>query len=130
MVRNVLILYYSQFGNTAKLASAIHRQTGADILRLQVPEGYFPDDMEETDQIFKADNQNGRLPQIITELPALDYYDTILVGGPVWDGKVASPIISLLRMMKDYQGKVVPFSTGWSDTGNYQADFVAHAGKV
>lgn len=36
MVRNVLILYYSQFGNTAKLASAIHRQTGADILRLQV----------------------------------------------------------------------------------------------
>lgn len=46
MVRNVLILYYSQFGNTAKLASAIHRQTGADILRLQVPEGYFPDDRE------------------------------------------------------------------------------------
>ena len=130
MVRNVLILYYSQFGNTAKLASAIHRQTGADILRLQVPEGYFPDDMEETDQIFKADNQNGRLPQIITELPTLDYYDTILVGGPVWDGKVASPIISLLRMMKDYQGKVVPFSTGWSDTGNYQADFVAQAGKL
>lgn len=130
MVRNVLILYYSQFGNTAKLASAIHRQTGADILRLQVPRGYFPDDMEETDQIFKADNQNGRLPQIITELPALDYYDTILVGGPVWDGKVASPIISLLRMMKDYQGKVVPFSTGWSDTGNYQADFVAQAGKL
>ena len=130
MVRNILILYYSQFGNTAKLASAIHRQTGADILRLQVPRGYFPDDMEATDQIFKSDNQNGRLPQIITELPALDYYDTILVGGPVWDGKVASPIISLLRMMKDYQGKVLPFSTGWSDTGNYQADFVAQAGKL
>ena len=130
MVRNILILHYSQFGNTAKLASAIHRQTGADILRLQVPRGYFPDDMEATDQIFKSDNQNGRLPQIITELPALDYYDTILVGGPVWDGKVASPIISLLRMMKDYQGKVVPFSTGWSDTGNYQADFVAQAGKL
>ena len=44
MVRNVLILYYSQFGNTAKLASAIHRQTGADILRLQVSQGYFPDE--------------------------------------------------------------------------------------
>ena len=51
MVRNVLILYYSQFGNTAKLASAIHRQTGADILRLQVSQGYFPDDMEEIDSL-------------------------------------------------------------------------------
>lgn len=130
MVRNVLILYYSQFGNTAKLASAIHQQTGADILRLQVSQGYFPDDMEETDRIFKSDNQNGRLPQIITELPELHYYDTILVGGPVWDGKVSSPIVGLLRMIRDYQGKVVPFSTGWSDTGNYQANFVAHAGKL
>ena len=109
MVRNVLILYYSQFGNTAKLASAIHRQTGADILRLQVSQGYFPDDMEEIDRIFKSDNQNGRLPQIITELPELHYYDTILVGGPVWDGKVSSPIVGLLRMIRDYQGKVVPF---------------------
>lgn len=80
MVRNVLILYYSQFGNTAKLASAIHRQTGADILRLQVSQEYFPDDMEEIDRIFKSDNQNGRLPQIITELPELHYYDTILVA--------------------------------------------------
>ena len=86
MVRNVLILYYSQFGNTAKLASTIHRQTGADILRLQVSQGYFP--------------------------------------------KVSSPIVGLLRMIRDYQGKVVPFSTGWSDTGNYQANFVAHAGKL
>lgn len=130
MARKVLILYYSQFGTTAKLASMIHRQTGADILRLHVPQGYFPDDMEATDQIFKTDLKRGQLPQLITHLPSLQYYDTLLVGGPVWDGKVASPILQLLIQLKGYQGKVAPFSTGWSDTGNYQADFVAHSGKL
>lgn len=132
MVRKVLILYYSQFGNTAKLASPIHHQTGADILRLQLPKDYFPEDMEKTDQIFKADNQLGKLPPITTELPDLSYYDTIMVGGPVWDGKVSSPILKLLAVLnlKGYQGKIVSFSTGWSDTGDYQSDFVAHAGKL
>lgn len=132
MVRKVLILYYSQFGNTAKLASAIHHQTGADILRLQLPEDYFPEDMEKTDQIFKADNQSGKLPPITTKLPDLSYYDTIMVGGPVWDGKVSSPILKLLSVLnlKGYQGKVVSFSTGWSDTGDYQTDFLAHSGKL
>ncbi|MCI1975362.1 MAG: flavodoxin [Limosilactobacillus sp.] len=130
MARNVLILYYSQFGNTAKLATSIHRETGADILRLRVPDDYFPDDMEETDKIFKRDNKLGQLPPIVTKLPNIQYYDTILIGGPVWDGKVASPVISLLKMIVNYQGKVAPFSIGWSDTGNYQADFIAHAGKL
>lgn len=130
MSRQVLILYYSQFDNTAKLASSIHRQTGADILRLRVPQGYFPDNMEETDKVFKRDQKTGQLPALTTKLPQLQYYDTILIGGPVWDGKVASPILRLLQMMVNYQGKVVPFSTGWSDTGNYQQDFIAHAGKL
>ncbi|MBB1062711.1 flavodoxin family protein [Limosilactobacillus fastidiosus] len=130
MSRKVLILYYSQFGNTAKLASAIHRRTGADILRLQVPEGYFPENMEETDQVFKRDNKAGKLPPITTKLPDLHYYDTILIGGPVWDGKVSSPILKLLQMIPHYQGKVVPFSTGWSDSRKYQNDFIMHAGKL
>ena len=45
MAKQALILYYSQFGNTARLASKIHEATGADIVRIKVPDDTFPLDM-------------------------------------------------------------------------------------
>lgn len=130
MARKVLIMYYSQFDTTAKLASTIHRQTGADILRLRVPDNYYPADMEATGKVFETDTRLGQFPPLTNELPPLNHYDTILVGGPVWNGKVSAPVLSLLQKMQAFNGKVAPFSTGWSDTGDYQADFKAHAGKL
>ena len=130
MAKQALILYYSQFDTTAKLASQIHRLTGADILRIKVAAGTFPNDMTATDKIYKQQRASGQLPTLTTKLPKLDYYDTILVGGPVWDGQIASPIMQLLKQLQGYAGVVAPFSTGWSATGNYQQDFRAHAGKL
>lgn len=130
MAQQALILYYSQFGNTARLASQIHEMTGADILQVKVADQTFPQDMEATDSIYKKQRQTNRLPEITTKLPDLSYYDDILVGGPVWDGQIASPVMALLTKLQGYQGKVAPFSTGWSDTGNYQQDFIAHDGKL
>ena len=57
MAKQALILYYSQFGNTARLASKIHEVTGADIVRIKVPDDTFPLDMEETNNITKAAEQ-------------------------------------------------------------------------
>ncbi|MGM9892553.1 flavodoxin family protein [Limosilactobacillus sp.] len=130
MAQRALILYYSQFDNTARLASQIHKLTGADILRIKVAPGTFPDDMRATDDVYQKQRQTNRLPTLTTKLPQLSYYDVILVGGPVWDGQISSPIMALLNQLQGYQGKVAPFSSGWSDTGNYQRDFVAHAGKL
>lgn len=130
MAKQALILYYSQFGNTAKLAAQLHQLTDADILRVKVQNDPFPQDMTATGKIYQRQRANGRLPVLATKLPRLDYYDTILVGGPVWDGQISSPIMQLLVQLQGYHGTVAPFSTGWSDTGNYQQDFVAHAGKL
>lgn len=130
MAQQALILYYSQFGNTARLASRIHEMTGADILQVKVAPGTFPQDMEATGKIYQEQRTSNRLPHLLTELPDLSYYDDILVGGPVWNGQVSSPIMTLLTLLQGYEGKVAPFSSGWSDTGNYQQDFIAHAGKL
>lgn len=130
MAQQALILYYSQFGNTARLASRIHEMTGADILQIKVAPDTFPQDMEATGGIYKAQRESNQLPHLLTKLPDLSYYDDILVGGPVWNGQVSSPIMALLNLLQGYEGKVAPFSSGWSDTGNYQQDFVAHAGKL
>lgn len=130
MAKQALILYYSQFGNTAKLAGRLHQLTGADILQLKVPAGTFPNDMQETDKVYQQQLTAGHLPPITTTLPDLNYYDLVLLGGPVWDGKVASPVLAALQMLQGYQGEVAPFSSAWSDTGKYQEDFIAHAGKL
>lgn len=130
MAKQALILYYSQFGTTARLATNIHRATGADILQLKVPDKTFPDDMQDTDKIFQQQLRKNNLPQVTTKLPDISYYDLILLGGPVWDGKVSSPVLQTLRKLQGYQGKVAPFSTGWSDTGKYQENFIAQAGKL
>ncbi|KRL27090.1 flavodoxin [Limosilactobacillus frumenti DSM 13145] len=130
MAQNVLILYYSQFNNTAKLATKIQQATGADILRIKVAENTFPDDMTATDDLYKKQRSSNQLPTLTTKLPPLSGYDVILIGGPVWDGQISSPIMALLNQIQGYQGQIAPFSSGWSDTGNYQQDFIAHAGKL
>ena len=112
MAKQALILYYSQFGDTARIASKIHEATGADIVRIKVPDDTFPLDMEETGRIYQQQLKTHDFPKLVTTLPDLSYYDLILVGGPVWNGKVA------------------PFSTGWSDTGDYQENFINYAGNL
>ena len=94
MAKQALILYYSQFGNTARLASKIHEATGADIVRIKVPDDTFPLDMEETGKIYQQQLKTHDFPKLVTTLPDLSYYDLILVGGPVWNEEVASPIIA------------------------------------
>ena len=130
MAKQALILYYSQFGDTAKLASKIHEATGADIVRIKVPDDTFPLDMEETGRIYQQQLKTHAFPKLVTTLPDLSYYDLILVGGPVWNGGVVSPIIDLLQQIQKFTGKIAPFSTCWSNTGDYQEDFINYAGKL
>lgn len=86
MVRKVLILYYSQFGNTAKLASAIHHQTGADILRLQLPKDYFPEDMEKLTKFLRQIINQESYHQL--RLSYLIFRTTILLWSVVLFGMV------------------------------------------
>ncbi|MCC4477932.1 flavodoxin [Limosilactobacillus reuteri] len=86
--------------------------------------------MQETGRIYQQQRKNHDLPKLVTDVPNLAYYDLLLIGGPVWNEKVASPILSLLQQLQSFNGEVAPFSTGWSETGNYQQDFINHAGKL
>lgn len=33
-------------------------------------------------------------------------------------------------MLQEFTGKLAPFSTGWSDTGDYQENFINYAGNL
>lgn len=123
MATKVLIVDYSWSGNTAKLATALQRVTGATQVELTVPAGTFPQDMYATSDVANQQLASGDLPELTSELPDLTQFDTILVGGPVWSGKVATPVRRLLRQLATYTGTLAPFYTDAGTPGDYEADF-------
>lgn len=123
MTTKTLILYYSWSGTTNKLAKLLQQNTNADMIELKVPEDTFSDDMYQTSDIAKAQLANNELPKLTNQLPNLNDYDLLLVGGPVWSGNVSTPVRSFLGQLGNYQGKLAPFYTDAGSAGVYEDDF-------
>ncbi|WP_203640606.1 flavodoxin family protein [Levilactobacillus andaensis] len=123
MPTKVLIVDYSWSGSTAKMATALQRVTGATRVTLTVPAGTFPNDMYATSDVANQQLASGDLPKLTNALPDLTLFDTILVGGPVWSAKVATPVRSFLRQLTNFTGTVAPFYTDAGTPGGYEADF-------
>ena len=109
MAKQALIIYFSQFNNTTKIAKLIQDATQALAFRLRIADGVYTNDMDATNRIYQQQLKQNRFPKIITTLPDLKPYNVILVGGPVWNGNVAAPVIEFLSQIQDYQGIVAPF---------------------
>lgn len=123
MAEDVLVVDYSWSGHTAQLATTIQRETGADQLDLTVATETFPDDMYATADVAHQQLTSGQLPVLTSEQPRLDQYQLLLVGGPVWSAKVATPVRSFLQQLQGYCGTVAPFYTDAGTPGEYEADF-------
>ncbi len=106
----VLVLYYSQTGNTKAVAEAIQSQLGADIEAI-VPVNPYDGDFQATIERGKKELDSGILPEIEPLKSDIQSYDVIFVGYPVWFGTFAQPIATLLAD-GNFKGKrVVPFCT-------------------
>ena len=106
----VLVLYYSQTGNTQAVAEQIANLLGADqeeIVAVQPYDG----DFQATIGRCLQERQAGILPEIqpLNVNPA--DYDIIFLGYPVWFGTYAPPVITLLGQLDLSGKKVVPFCT-------------------
>ena len=106
----MLVLYYSQEGNTQKVAEEIATQTGADIERFDAAEPYSGT-FDETIQRCLKEREEGVLPEVSPIKSDLSKYDVIFFGYPIWFGTYAPPVTALLKDVK-FDGKtVVPFCT-------------------
>ena len=106
----ILILYYSQTGNTRTLAQTIQERLGADIEEI-VPLDPYDGSFEETIERGMKEREQGILPEIQAIQSPLEDYDVIFLGYPVWYGTYAPPVAMLLEQL-DFKGKkIVPFCT-------------------
>lgn len=106
----VLVLYYSQTGNTQKVAEAIQEKVGADIEAI-VPVVPYDGDYNATIERGRVELFEGKFPEIQPLNVNVADYDVIFIGFPVWFGTYAPPVETMLNNVDLKGKKIVPFCT-------------------
>lgn len=106
----MLVLYYSQTGNTKAVAQAIANKLGADIEEITMVNPYDPDFQATIDRC-KKDQEQGIIPSIHPVKADIAKYDVIFLGYPVWFGTYAPPVTAFLNGADLSGKKIVPFCT-------------------
>lgn len=102
-----LIAFFSWGGNTRGIAQEIARQTGFDIVELELAEPYSSDYNTVLEQAQHDQNAQAR-PALAVNVD-LSRYTTVLLGYPNWWASIPMPIASFLESA-DFSGKtIVPF---------------------
>ena len=106
----MLVLYYSQTGNTKAVATEMATRLGADIEEI-VPVQIYDGDFQATIERGKKELDEGACPEIQPLKTDVANYDVIFIGYPVWFGTYAPPVITFLNQVDLSGKKVVPFCT-------------------
>ena len=122
MLVKVLVAYYSQSGDTRKIAKLIRQKTDGKIFEIE-PVTPYQGEYDAIIEQAKKDAENGVRPPLKALPESLEPYDTIFVGTPNWWSKVAPPVATFLTSC-DLSGKViVPFSShGGGGAGEIEAN--------
>ena len=114
---NALIVYFSATGNTEALANTIANVTGADMYEIIPEDQYTDEDLNYSDDDCRANqemNDPNARPAISGTIENMDEYDTILLGYPIWWGRLPK-IMYTFTDMYDLAGKtIIPFCTSGS----------------
>ena len=116
----VLVVYFSQSGNTQKLAKLISDRVGGDFVRIETVQTY-PTEYNELADFAKKERDNNIKPKLKDLGIIINDYDTIFIGYPIWWYQMPMPMYTFFDTY-DFDGKtIVPFNTheGSGDGGTY-----------
>lgn len=123
---SVFVVYYSYSGITKKISERLSELLNTTTYEIKTVKPY-PTDKRETARISQEERNSGNLPDIVDDLPDLSSFDIILIGGPIWNGHLATPLMQYMKKT-DFKGKkVAAFYTDEGYIGSYRTDFEQHA---
>ncbi|SCP95392.1 flavodoxin [Anaerobium acetethylicum] len=117
--KRVLVVYFSESGNTQKLAKTISDQVGGDFRRIE-PVKPYPEGQELFDYT-EAERDNDERPEFKDLDVNMDDYDVVFVGYPIWWYTLPMMMYTFFDEY-DFSGKtIIPFNTheGSGDGGTY-----------
>lgn len=95
-----IVVYFSCTDNTKTIAEYVAESTDADIYRIEPSVPYTSADLDygnADSRTSKEQNDVTARPEIIGELPALDGYENVYIGYPIWWGRHRKLCTHLLR---------------------------------
>lgn len=116
----VLVLYFSETGNTQRLANLIYEEVGGDFRRIE-PVDPYPTGDALFDVTEEEANTDAR-PEFQDLNINMDDYDTIFIGYPIWWYQMPMILYTFFDTY-DLSGKtIVPFNTheGSGNGGTFQ----------
>jgi flavodoxin len=106
----ILVAYFSQTGNTRKVAVQIQEQTGGDLFRIETAVPY-PGNMPSLVNRKNQEIASGNMPELKANVGNIKSYDVIFLGYPIWAMTAPPPVRSFIET-HDLTGKtIVPFCT-------------------
>ena len=118
-----LVLYFSVYGSSEKVAKEIALQTNSTLIEI-IPAIPYDSDRNHYNALAryaKREHDENQRPAIKNHLP-IDEYDTIFIGYPMWWYTFPMIIYTLFEQY-DFSGKtIIPFNThmGSGDGGTYE----------
>jgi flavodoxin len=106
----VLVIYFSETGNTFRLAELIAKTTNGELYRIE-SEPPFPTSEKEIIDSEEKRQKEGTLPTLKSPPPDLSGYSVIFFGSPVWFGD-RPELVAVFLSQADFKGaKVALFAT-------------------
>jgi len=108
--KKLLVVYFSKTGNTKKLAMAIQKQTGADMVEI-VPVVLYPDDYDQTVDIARKEQDDNARPAVKTKVDTMASYNVVFLGYPSWWGTMPMAVFTFLEAHNLSGKTIIPFTT-------------------
>ena len=106
--KKILIVYYSNIGNTKSVAENIHSVVDGDIKEIELIEKY-PNNIFKMSKFVRKQIKEDYFPEI--EDIDISNYDIIFVGSPIWNFSVSLPVKAFLKN-NNFENKIlIPFFT-------------------
>ena len=106
--KKILIVYYSNNGNTKNVAEKLHSIVGGDIKEIKLIEKY-PNNIFKMSKLVRKQIKDGYLPKI--EDIDISNYDVIFIGSPIWNFTMSLPAKTFLNNNNFRNITLIPFFT-------------------
>lgn len=125
MQKKVLIAFYSQSGNTKRIAELIQQQTGGELYEIVPMKAYKSLYLGGGIRI-KKERESGVMPELHTPLPEIEPYEVVFLGTPNWGNSISHPLIAFMKQCNLSGKTVLPFCThGGGGSGHIEEDMQA-----
>lgn len=118
---DILVVYFSNTGNTERIAEIIAEETGGTLWEIVPETPYTAADLNYSDSDCRANreqNDPDARPAIANEIENFGEYETVFIGHPIWWGD-APRIVQTFLESYSFEGKAVyTFSTSGSSSGS------------